>query len=220
MDDQAAFQLEEKDIGLLQALLNGALLRTSYESVHVQRAVEALITMLSGGTQVEFQSDALFQAQQNDDLMLRESTSEKPSSLMELGVQVSKAAERVSTLRRRAAQIIMPTLSAHLEDLRPAQQSGEVTFLTPGRPARSPIMEADAASCNISSNDKLLKGLDKLPALRARLDEVTRRLANVMRAIEEQKMSGKTQSTPIRTYTPSNYDADWLIGTIARVTRQ
>ncbi|GLI68814.1 hypothetical protein VaNZ11_013316, partial [Volvox africanus] len=182
MDDQAAFQLEGRDVGLLQALLHGALLRTSYESVHVQRAVEAIVTMLSGGIQVEFQSNALRQAEQDDDHMMRESICGKPSSLMELGAQVSKAAERVSALRRRGAQIVMPALSADLEALRPVQQSGEVTFLTPGRSGRSPNMVSDAVRCDNTSNDKLHKALDKLPALRARLDEVTMRLANVMRA--------------------------------------
>ncbi|GIL72631.1 hypothetical protein Vretimale_4377 [Volvox reticuliferus] len=218
MEDQSACQLEEQDFVLLQALLNGALSRTSTESVHVQRAVEAVIAMLSGGTQIDFQLKAPRQAQQIDDLMLRRPIVGEPSSLMDLGAQVSEATERVSTLRRRAAQIIMPALSAQLEALRPVQLSGEVTLLTPGRSGRSPNIEADVLRG--TSNDKLLKAVDKLPALRARLDEVTKRMVNVIRAIEVQTMLAKTESTPIRALTPSNCDADRLISVIARVSRQ
>ncbi len=52
------------------------------------------------------------------------------------------------------------------------------------------------------------------------MEEVSKRLTNVLRAVEQQKLTGKAQPTPLRTITPLKRrgDTDSVVGILARAT--
>ncbi|GLC35941.1 hypothetical protein PLESTB_000521500 [Pleodorina starrii] len=223
-DQVVADCLGEEDLGLLRELLNNALSALGpCDCTHVEQAAEAVLTVLSGGNQVDLLSQPQ-QGTEDDALAPQPPAAGEVSTVAELGSQVLAAVERVSTLRRQATDIVLPALAAQLEALRPAQESGEIKLLTPGRPERAISTETDGATRAAASaaNVNLIKAADKLPALKARIEEVSGRMTRVMGALEEQKVGSKAQATPTRAAATATCaaDSDWVIGVIARMSRQ
>ncbi|KXZ56382.1 hypothetical protein GPECTOR_1g339 [Gonium pectorale] len=111
-------------------------------------------------------------------------------------------------------------MAAQAESLRPVLRAGELTMWTPGKAERRMSVDAGSASSGaaVHINDALVAAADKLPALRARMEEVSKRMSNVLQAIQEQKTLGRMQPTPLRSITPAKRAAepDSIVGIIAR----
>ncbi|KAG2499158.1 hypothetical protein HYH03_002739 [Edaphochlamys debaryana] len=156
----------------------------------------------------------------------RAADSAAPSTIAALNDEVSAASARVAALRQRVTQGVVTAVAAQAEALRPALRGGEMTLSTPSKADRRRSMELDEMppSAALRLHEQLMQATDKLPALRARMDEVTRRMTNVLRAIEEQRAFSKAAPTPLRSITPLKRAAEegqgGVVGIIARAACQ
>lgn len=157
------------------------------------------------------------------------------SSVSALTAQVAEAAACVALLRQRIPGQVSQAVAAEVEAWRPALQAADLaltaTNLTPGKTPRSaagydgsrtplghssPAPVAHKPSAAGQLHTQLVQSLDKLPNLRARMDEVTKRMSNVVQAIEEQQALEASQATKQFTSPLKMPPSDWIVGVVAR----
>ncbi|KAG2442969.1 hypothetical protein HXX76_003043 [Chlamydomonas incerta] len=235
-----SLRLESADAQLLVRLLEQS--RSDVDAAAcpgVHEAVDAVIALLTSAQEPQAGEAPEAEAQQAAEA--QPSTAEAParapadtsaSIVAELSAQVAAATERVTRLRQTVTGQVVEAVAAQAEALRPVMRAGEMTLSTPGKADRRRSMDVDSVppSAALQIHEDLTAAVDKLPALRARMEEVTRRMGNVLRAIEQQRAAGGPGGkggapTPLRErYTPMKRSAafasepDSVVGIIARAS--
>ncbi|PNH12654.1 hypothetical protein TSOC_000335 [Tetrabaena socialis] len=226
-------QFRPEDVGLVLELLGVAQKTAAPDCPHVQRALDAVSTVLAqsepGQSEPGGERAASSTASASGVLHSTVPAPSTSSTTAELSAQVSAAAERLTALRKGVMVQVVEEVCAQAEALRPALQTADLTLsavsTTPGKADRRRSMDVDAVppTAALHLSEDLNQAVDKLPALRARLDEVSRRMTNVLRAIEEQRSLGRSQPTPLRGLTPLKRAAEQdfsVVGVVARATCQ
>ncbi|KAG2455165.1 hypothetical protein HYH02_000981 [Chlamydomonas schloesseri] len=238
----ASLNLDSASVQLLVRLLEQSRSDVDVEThPGVHEAVDAVIAVLTSARAQQDEGELEARGQlaaeakpSTTEVSARASADTSASAIAELSAQVAAATERVTRLRQTVTGQVVEAVAAQAEALRPVMRGGEMTLSTPGKADRRRSMDVDAVppSAALQIHEDLTVAVDKLPALRARLEEVTRRMGNVLRAIEEQRAAGgpggkgSGAPTPLRErYTPmkrsaafAGSESDSVVGIIARAS--